>query len=161
MGHDIDQHALQHAITLALNAEAEGNLPIGAVITLDGEIIAEGCSQILTPIYHPGRHAEMLALAAVSPELWPRAAEMTCVSTLEPCIMCLGALILHGVGRIVFGAHDLLGGGRAVLDHLPPYYDGGQGVPEWHGPIAAERCDPLYHRAHQRFATLPVGRTDL
>jgi len=156
-----DQHALQHAISLALRAEAEGNLPIGAVMILDGEVIAEGRSRILTPIYHPGRHAETMALAEVPPELWPRAAEMTCVSTLEPCIMCLGALMLHGVGRIVFGAHDVLGGGRTILEHLPAYYAGGKGVPEWHGPIAAERCDPLYQRAHERFALLPVGRTDL
>lgn len=148
---------MERAITLALEAEAEGNLPIGAVLTLDGETVAEGKSELLKPAYSPGRHAEMLALAGVPTELWPRATEMTCYTTLEPCVMCFGALLLHGVGRVVFGATDVLGGGGPLLPHLPGYYETAH-VFEWHGPVMPEVCDELYRRADLLFAPLPVGR---
>ena len=93
---------------------ALGNLPVGAVITLDENIIAEAGSLILTPVYHPGRHAEMEALRRVPVELWRRGRDMTCYTTLEPCVMCFGGLPLHGIGRIVFGAEDQQGGASGV-----------------------------------------------
>ncbi len=151
-----DNDYISRAIQLALDAESRGNLPIGAVITLDGNIIAEAGSSILTPFYHPGRHAETEALRQVPVELWPRSRAMTCYTTLEPCVMCFGALLLHGVGRVVFGAEDIEGGATVVLSHLPRYYAGGIGVPEWVGPVAAGECDELYKRAAERFDRLPV-----
>lgn len=81
---------------------------------------AEAGSSILTPIYHPGRHAETEALRRVPAGLWPRGREMSCYTTLEPCVMCFGALLLHGVGRVVFGARDREGGAGALLSRLPP-----------------------------------------
>jgi tRNA(adenine34) deaminase len=151
-----DNKYISRAIQIALDAESRGNLPVGAAITLDNNIIAEGGSSILTPAYHPGRHAEMEALRHVAIELWDRAREMTCYSTLEPCVMCFGALLLHGVGRIVFGAEDRQGGASSLLSHLPEYYADGRGVPQWIGPIAAEECDELYKRAMAKFDQLPV-----
>lgn len=148
---------MKRAIELARQGELDGNVPVGAVIVLDGEIIAEGNSRLLEPEYHPGRHAECEALRAVPVELWPRAGEMTCYSTLEPCVMCAGTLLLHGVGRVVFGAVDKLGGAGGILNHLPPYYDEG-GVYRWDGPLMPAECDPLYARADEIFAELPVGR---
>ncbi|MFB6374777.1 MAG: nucleoside deaminase, partial [Bradymonadaceae bacterium] len=112
---------MEQAIDLARASEEEGNLPVGALIRLDGGIIAEGRSRIIEPDYHPGRHAEMVALDRVATNLWPRAAEMTCYTTLEPCMMCAGALLLHGIGRVVFGARDELGGAGGMLDALPAY----------------------------------------
>jgi tRNA(adenine34) deaminase len=153
---DNDNEYISRAIRLALDAESRGNLPVGAIITLDGIVIAEAGSSILTPVYHPGRHAETEALRQVPAELWPRSREMTCYTTLEPCVMCFGALLLHGVGRIVFGAEDSEGGASAVLSHLPRYYAGGGGVPEWVGPVAAGECDELYKRVGERFERLPV-----
>ena len=82
---------LARALDLALTNEARGGLPVGAVISLDDRIIAEGASEVPGPPYHPGRHAEMQALAAVDVALWPRAAAMTVYTTLEPCLMCFGA----------------------------------------------------------------------
>ncbi len=151
-----DHKYISRAIEIALEAERRGNLPVGAVVVLDGAVIAEAGSSILVPVYHPGRHAEMEALRLVPVELWPRSREMTCYSTLEPCVMCFGALLLHGIGRIVFGAVDKEGGATALLDHLPRYYAGGAGVPEWIGPLAADECDVLYKRAAERFEQLPV-----
>ena len=158
-----DGELLARAIEIALANEARGGLAVGAVIALAGEIIAEGASLVPGPPYHPGRHAETVALAAVAPSLWPRAAEMSVVSTLEPCVMCFGACLLHGIGRIVFGATDELGGARFIRPHLPPYYParGAQpGGPAWIGPLDPARCDPLYHRVHAAFSALPCGEPE-
>lgn len=144
-------HHLQRAIECALQAEQKGNLPIGAVIVLDDTVIAEGGSEIFEPVFHPGRHAEMEALSRVAPELWMRRREMTCYTTLEPCVMCFGALLLHGVGRVVFGASDVLGGAGTMRAHLPAYYAGGVGVPDWIGPVLPGVCEALYARAKDRF----------
>ena len=158
----VAQHDILHlhrAVELALAAEAAGNLPIGAVLTLDAEVIAEAGNAVLIPNYHPGRHAEIEALGRVPVTLWPRAREMTCYTTLEPCVMCTGALLLHGVGRVVFGSEDREGGGgQRTLAHLPDYYANGAGVPLWHGPLLAEICDPLYERLQKRFNELPCGK---
>jgi len=155
-----DQKYLQRAVALALAAEQNGNLPIGAVIMLDDQIIAEAGNAMLVPYYHPGRHAEIEALQRVPVDLWPRSREMTCYSTLEPCAMCMGALLLHGIGRVVFGAKDLGGGASVLLPHLPSYYADGKSIPHWVGPLLPEICDPLYYRALQRFDQLVCGRSN-
>jgi tRNA(adenine34) deaminase len=153
-----DTEFMFRALQVALAAEARGNLPVGAVITLDDVIVAEAGSSILVPVYHPGRHAETEALRAVPVELWARSRDMTCYTTLEPCVMCFGALLLHGVGRVVFGAEDKKGGARTVLAHLPEYYADGVGTPQWVGPVMAQACDQLYFRAAARFDQLPCGK---
>ncbi|HEX8503134.1 MAG TPA: nucleoside deaminase [Pyrinomonadaceae bacterium] len=153
-----DLTLLTRAVGLALKAEAAGNLPVGAVVRLGGEIVAEAGNAVLVPAYHPGRHAEIEALRLVPAELWPRARDLTVYTTLEPCVMCAGALLLHGVGRVVFGARDTLGGAGPLLAHLPPYYSGGAGVPQWVGPALPSLCDPLYARVLARFDALPCGK---
>ena len=150
---------LHHALRLALEAERLGNLPIGAVVTLGEEIIAEAGNAILVSHYYPGGHAEMEALRRVPARLWPRSREMTCYTTLEPCVMCMGALLLHGVGRVVFGARDTEGGAGTLLAHLPDYYAGGGCVPAWVGPLLPEHCDALYRRVRERFDELPCGKS--
>jgi tRNA(adenine34) deaminase len=152
-----DLQFLYRAAELAREAESSGNLPIGAVITLYDKVIAEAGNSMFAPHYHPGRHAEIEVLRRVPVALWPRSREMTCYSTLEPCTMCLGALLLHGIGRVVFGANDMVGGAGCLLAHLPPYYAGGKGVPQWIGPALPEICDPLYQRALARFEQLSCG----
>lgn len=155
---DLDFSYLRRAVNLALEAERTGNLPIGAVITLDGEAIAEAGNAVLSPFYHPGRHAEMEAFALVPAEAWPRAREMTCYTTLEPCLMCAGASLLHGIGRVVFGAKDTEGGAGYLFKTLPPYYFQGAGAPLWVGPALPEICDEMFARALARFDALPCGR---
>jgi tRNA(adenine34) deaminase len=150
---------LDTAVALALEAEARGWLPVGAVVVHEGRVVGAGCSQVPGPPYRPGRHAEIVALAQVPDILWPVAHELTVVSTLEPCLMCFGTCLLHGIGRIVFGARDVRGGASHVFGSLPPYYDGG-GVPEWIGPLDPGRCDPLYARCDVAFARLPAGRVN-
>ena len=152
---------LRRAVSLALEAERLGNLPIGAVIALDDEVIAEAGNALLVPHYNPGRHAEIEALRRVPESLWHRAREMTCYTTLEPCVMCMGTLLLHGVGRVVFGAQDKEGGGGQMLSHLPRYYADETCVPQWVGPLLPEVCDSLYERVNMRFDVLPCGKSYL
>jgi tRNA(adenine34) deaminase len=141
-----DLICLDRAVELALAAEAAGGRPVGAVVSLGGRIVAEGDNRVPGPPFHPGRHAEAAALAAVDPELWSRAAELTCYTTLEPCLMCFGALVLHGVGRVVYGAADLLGGALGLIPHLPPYVAAKARAVRWQGPALAAVCDPLARR---------------
>lgn len=156
-GTAVDRLWMDQAVELALETERAGNLPIAALLVLGSRCIAAAGSEIVAPVYHPGRHAEIQALGQVPEERWPQAARMTCYTTLEPCLMCMGALLLHGIGRVVFGAWDLVGGSTDTLTQLPAYYAKGRGIPEWIGPILPERCDPLYQRANALYSNLPCG----
>ena len=73
------------------------------------------------PQFDATRHAEIETLRAVPPAVWPRARRLTLYTTIEPCLMCLGATLLHPISRVVFGPADDLGGASAVREHLPPY----------------------------------------
>ena len=152
-----DIRYIERTVELALGAEGRGDVPVGSVITLMDEVVSEGSARVMSEGYQPRRHAEQEALAGVPIELWPRAKEMTCYSSLEPCLMCYGSLLLCGIGRVVFGATDLLGGARFIFDTMPPYYADGRGMPTWVGPVLPEICDALYERVDARFRTLPCG----
>jgi tRNA(adenine34) deaminase len=141
-----DKSFMERAIQLALLAENEGNLPVGAVITMDDGIVAEGRSSIWVPAFDATRHAEVEALRAVPPELWDSTDEMTLYTTLEPCLMCFGAILLHGVGRVVFGAADDYGGASSVLSQLPPFFLERMAKTSWVGPIMPVECDALHER---------------
>jgi tRNA(adenine34) deaminase len=141
-----DRNFMQRAIELALLAEQEGNLPVGSVITLDGNVIAEGRNAIRIPGFDATRHAEMEALRVVPPASWPSSARMTIYTTLEPCIMCMGAIMLHGIGSVVFGSRDDFGGGGSVLPHLPTFFRQQNEAMRWIGPIMPDECDPLHQR---------------
>jgi tRNA(adenine34) deaminase len=141
-----DEKFMRRAIELALLAEREGNLPVGAVITLDGEVVAEGRSAIWIPKFDATRHAEMEALRAVPTDLWSLSEEMSLYTTLEPCLMCFGSVLLHGVGRVVFGSSDSYGGASSVLPHLPPFFQERIENTQWLGPIMPAECDPLHER---------------
>ena len=142
---------LRHAVELALEAERRGDLPIAAVIVLENEIVSAAGNRSFTPSPHPGRHAEVLALAGVPGGLVARLPEMTCYCTLEPCLMCFGALVLHRMGRIVFGAADPRGGAVSLVEHLPPYVAAKAKAMIWTGPAWPELCDPLCQRALDRY----------
>lgn len=97
-----DERHLRDAIVLAHDARTQGNHPFGAVIVVDGAVIARAWSSIVT-----GRdataHAEMNALrmvATASPEHLARA---TLYASTEPCVMCSGAIYWVGIGRVVYG----------------------------------------------------------
>jgi tRNA(adenine34) deaminase len=140
---------LHRAVRLAREAQQIGNLPVGAVISLDGTVVAEGKNSIWVPKYGPSRHAEIEALEAVAPELWVRARQMTLYTTLEPCLMCTGAILLHRVGRVVFGSSDGRGGASCIMGHMPPAFESLFRAIEWVGPALPQECDELNEKVFE------------
>lgn len=102
---------MSHALELAHEAERAGEAPVGCVIVVNGEVIGQGHNSPIALI-DPTAHAEMMALrqAAVARGNY-RLPEATLYCTLEPCVMCAGALVTARVGSLVFGARDLRFGG--------------------------------------------------
>ncbi len=150
---------LREAIALALAAERAGNLPIGAVITLDGDVIARGSNSIWEPAVELTRHAEMEALRNVPSHLWSRSREMTLYTTLEPCVMCAGAILLHHLAQVVFGSRDPFGGVSSCLGSLPPYFRQELSLVDWRGPALPTECDPLYDRVMEHEQRRGLDRT--
>lgn len=144
---EYDSLFFERAIELALQAERDGNLPIGCVICRGEAIVAEGRNHIWSPVTAPQRHAEMEALSQLSPEDRTAGAELVLYTTLEPCLMCAGAIALHRIARVRFGSLDPVGGAVASAGRLPPYFARHRTTAEWIGPAYAEVCDPLYARA--------------
>lgn len=108
------------AIALAGRAEAEGEVPVGAVIVLDGEVIGQGWNRPIAT-HDPTAHAEIMALrdAGMSQGNY-RLPGSTLYVTLEPCPMCASAIIHARVGRVVFGAYDPKGGAAGSRFNLLP-----------------------------------------
>jgi len=97
---------MQHALQLARRAESIGEVPVGALIVKDNELIAEGWNQPITS-NDPTAHAEVVALRAAAKKINNyRLVDTTLYVTLEPCSMCAGALIHARVKRVVIGASD-------------------------------------------------------
>ena len=106
-----DETFLIQALDLAREAERAGEVPVGAVVVLDGAVIGRGRNSPIA-LNDPTAHAEMLALreAAATVRNY-RLERATLYATLEPCVMCAGALVAARVARLVFGARDLRFGG--------------------------------------------------
>jgi len=106
-----DESFLEAALELARQAEAAGEVPVGAVVVLDGAIIGRGYNSPIR-LSDPTAHAEILALreAAANTRNY-RLESATLYATLEPCVMCAGALVAARIRRLVFGARDLRFGG--------------------------------------------------
>ena len=103
---NIDEKWMLHALALADKAYQQGEVPVGAVLIKDNQIIAEGWNQPIAN-HDPSAHAEIIALRlAAQAEQNYRLPKTTLYTTLEPCIMCVGAIIHARVERIVFGAYD-------------------------------------------------------
>ena len=97
---------MAHALSLAERSGAEGEVPVGAVIVKEGELIAEGWNQPIDK-HDATAHAEIMAIRAAGKKLKNyRLPDTTLYVTLEPCTMCAGAMIHARIGRVVFGAPD-------------------------------------------------------
>jgi len=106
--HEHDEHAMTRALELARDAAAQGEVPVGAVVYRSdtGEILGEGANRRECDA-DPIAHAEIIAIRAAASAIgdW-RLNECTLAVTLEPCVMCAGAIVNARVGRLVYGAAD-------------------------------------------------------
>ncbi|GAA2238721.1 nucleoside deaminase [Herbiconiux moechotypicola] len=109
-----DHELLAHAVAAAREGRAEGGIPIGAALVVDGEVLAVGHNrrvQLGSPILHG--ETDCLANAGRLPaSVYARA---TMVTTLSPCDMCTGAILLYGIPRVVIGENRTFYGGEDYL----------------------------------------------
>jgi tRNA(adenine34) deaminase len=109
--HSDDETYLDAALGLAREAERAGEVPVGAVVVLHGRIIGRGHNSPVST-HDPTAHAEILALRQAGTAIGNYRLEgATLYATIEPCVMCAGALVAARVSRLVFGARDLRFGG--------------------------------------------------
>lgn len=137
-----DHRWMLHALQLARNAAAAGEVPVGAVLVKDDAILGEGWNRSIG-LHDPSAHAEMIALRAAAARLDNyRLPGTTLYVTLEPCVMCAGAIVHARVARLVFGARDPKAGAvdsvydviaRPRLNHAV----------EWRGGVAEQECATL------------------
>ena len=101
-----DQYWMQKALQLAQQAEVEDEVPVGALIVKDNQLIAEAWNQPIQS-HDPTAHAEIMAMRKAGQVLQNyRLMGATLYVTLEPCSMCVGAMIHARINRLVFGAYD-------------------------------------------------------
>lgn len=138
MSYADDLAHMRHALDEARSALAHDDVPVGAVVVRDGEVIARRHNEReLTG--DPTAHAEVLALrdAAAALGRW-RLDDCTLVVTLEPCVMCAGALLNARIGRLVFGAADPKAGATGTLYHVCSDPRLNHNPPVQHGVLAEE-----------------------
>ncbi|MES9972065.1 MAG: tRNA adenosine(34) deaminase TadA [Candidatus Thiodiazotropha sp.] len=139
-----DREFMQQALLLAERAESEGEVPVGAVVVLDGKIIGEGWNQPIG-LHDPTAHAEIVALRdAASRTGNYRLPGSTLYVTLEPCPMCAGAIVHARVEQVVYAADDPKGGAAgSVFDLLPTDHRFNHGVAVKGGVLQQRATDLL------------------
>jgi tRNA(adenine34) deaminase len=116
-----DPTFMQAALAEARAALDAGNLPIGAVIVHGDKVIARGRNAIDHPTADDTRHAELAAIQSVAPFLARHKRECVLYTTLEPCMMCLGAIVNVGIESVVVGQADDYVGALPLMPHGPYY----------------------------------------
>ncbi len=140
-----DEDFMRRALDLARRAEAENEVPVGALMVLGGEVIGEGWNRPIAS-HDPTAHAEIVALraAALQRENY-RLGSATLFVTLEPCAMCVGAALNARVARVVFGAWDAKAGACGSVFDLPREPRMAHRMDVF-GGVCAEECGALLRR---------------
>ena len=134
---------MRRALALARRAEAEGEVPVGAVLVRGGDVIGEGWNRPIASA-DPTAHAEILALREAALRVGNyRLPGSTLYVTLEPCVMCAGAIIHARVERLVFGAADPKGGAAGSRFDLLPSDQRFNHRTACDGGLLAEECAEL------------------
>lgn len=144
-----DEHFMDEAIRQARKAAAKGEVPVGAVLVVDGRILAKSHNQV-EELQDATAHAEMLAVTTAAGEMgeW-RLEEATVYVTKEPCPMCAGAMSLSRVRRVVYGAADpKMGAAGGALNLLQ--FEGMNHRCEVRGGVRAEECRELLREFFQK-----------
>ncbi len=117
-----DEHYMQEALKEARKAFDMDEVPVGAVVVMNGKIIARGHNQVEL-LNDSTAHAEILALTTAYNALGSKyLPDATLYVTVEPCLMCSGALYWSKIGRVVFGASDDKNGYRRVAGTNNPFH---------------------------------------
>ena len=115
---EFDNYFMRQAVQQAEKAFENGEVPIGAVLTHKNKIVGRAFNQVRL-LKDPTAHAEMLSITQATEALGAeRLPETTLYVTLEPCPMCVGAMILARIGRLVFGAREKKTGACGSVVHL-------------------------------------------
>lgn len=119
------EHFMRMALREAEKALAAGEFPVGCILVHDGRVLASGARRASrTGRRNELDHAEMVALRRLADQelaVTPRNISLYC--TMEPCLMCMAALMLAGIGTVVYAYEDMMGGGTGFdPDGLPPLY---------------------------------------
>lgn len=117
-----DEYFMRQALAQAQNAFEEDEVPIGAVIVINNKIIARGYNQV-EKLNDPTAHAEIIALTSAFNFLGSKyLPDATLYVTIEPCLMCAGALYWAKIGRIVYGAGDEKNGYLHITGQNSPFH---------------------------------------
>nr|WP_294904717.1 nucleoside deaminase [uncultured Lacibacter sp.] len=117
-----DEHFMKQALKEAAIAFEEGEVPIGAVVVVNNKIIARG-HNMTERLNDPTAHAEMIALTSAFSQIGAKyLPEATLYVTIEPCLMCAGALYWSKVTRIVWGADDEKNGHKRMTKDESPFH---------------------------------------
>ena len=134
-----DNYWMQQAIELAKKAEAQGEIPVGAILVADGKAIAEGWNQSISR-HDPTAHAEIMAIREAGKLIENyRLIDTTLYVTLEPCPMCVGAMIHARIARVVFGASDYKTGAIHSAMNLLEHESHNHKM-EYEAGVCAETC---------------------
>ena len=145
-----DEHYLRLALEQAALAEALGEVPIGAILVANGEIIASAHNRTVSD-HDPTAHAEILALRAGGLVLGNhRMRGVSLYVTLEPCSMCTGALIQARIDRLIFGAYDNRIGACGSAFDLARHRRLNHHIHEIKGGVLEEACREQLQRFFQQ-----------
>ena len=139
------ENFMREALVLAGEAAAAGEVPVGAVVVRDGEIVGRGFNRPISS-RDPTAHAEIVALREAAARLGNyRLTGCELYVTLEPCAMCVGAMVHARIARVVFGATDPKTGACGSIVDLPS-------IAHWNhhgvfsGGLLAEECGAVLRR---------------
>ncbi|HEV8337821.1 MAG TPA: tRNA adenosine(34) deaminase TadA [Candidatus Polarisedimenticolia bacterium] len=136
---ELDENYIHEALRLARRAARKGEVPIGALLVVKDQVLARAGNATVTR-RDPTAHAEVLVLRQAAKRLGNhRLAGSILYVTLEPCIMCLGAMVQARIGRCVFGASDPRVGAAGLLSH-PALRRGLNHRLSIDGPVLPESC---------------------
>jgi tRNA(adenine34) deaminase len=114
----VDSEWMQQALALARQAMDQGEVPVGAILVRDGEVLGTGYNQPIST-HDPTAHAEIVALRSAASAVGNyRLPGATLYVTIEPCTMCVGAMIHARISRVVFGAREPRAGAVCSAFHL-------------------------------------------